>query len=136
MVGIGADFHVVADHHARRSAESFSQTPCVQRNAETVRADHRAGMHQRALAQATTWVDRDARMQAAGGADLDRIAEVATRADHHRPAELHAAAHIGPGADAGAGRNPRSAFDDCGPVHPGLATGGGLNRDETLAKYR
>ena len=77
-------------------------------------------MHQRALAQATTRVDSDVRMQPAGGADLDRIAEVATRADHHPPAQLHAAAHICPGADAGAGRNPRPALDDCGPVHPGF----------------
>src|SRR5487761_2653207 len=108
---------VVADHH-RSGLRNLSPDALLQRNAESIGADHRARMDQRALAQATTRVDSDMRMQPAGGADLDCIAEVATRADHHPPAELHAAAHIRPGADAGAGRHPRPALDNCGPVHP------------------
>ena len=107
---------------------NLSPDALLQDNAEAIGADHRAGMHQRALAQATTRVNGDARMQAAGGADLDRIAEVATGADHYSPAQLHAAAHIRSGADAGAGRDPRPAFDDCGPVHAGFGHSGGLNR--------
>src|SRR5487761_1981309 len=110
--GVGADLYVVADHH-RSGLRNLSPDALLQRNAESIGADHRARMDQRALAQATTRADSDMRMQPAGGAELDCVAEVATRADHHPPAELHAAAHIRPGADAGAGRHPRPARGNC-----------------------
>src|SRR5487761_2609141 len=99
--GVGADLYVVADHHRSR-LRNLSPDALFQGNAEAIGADHRARMHQRALAQAATRVDGDVRMQPAGGADLDRITEVATGADHHPPAQLHAAAHVCPWADAGA----------------------------------
>src|SRR3990167_9570239 len=99
---VGADLDVVAAQHAPCLRDL---APCVlvQRNAEAIGAYHRARMHQRTPAQATTRVDRDVRMQAAGGAYLDRIAEVAAGTDHPPLAQLHAAADIRPGADAGAG---------------------------------
>src|SRR5450759_4093356 len=75
---IGADFDVVADHHPAYLRD-LAPGVIVLRNAEAVGANHRAGVHQRAMAQAASRIDSDARMQSAGGADLDRLAKLATR---------------------------------------------------------
>src|ERR1035437_3204908 len=115
---IGADFNVVADHHPAYLRD-LAPGVIVLRNAEAVGANHRAGVHQRALAQAATRIDGHAGVQAAGGADLDPIAEVTARPDHHAPAQLDPAADIRPGTDTGAGRDRGAAFDDRALVHPG-----------------
>src|ERR1019366_616246 len=116
---VGADFDVVTDQHPAYLRD-LAPDAMVLRDAEAVGPNHRAGVHQRTLAEAAPRINGDARMQAAGGADLDPIAEVAARADHHAPAQLDPAADVGAGADAGTGRNHGAALDYRGPVHPGL----------------
>ena len=81
MRGIGADLAVVADHHA---AELRHVEPAAgfHRQAETGGADHRARMHDHALAQADAGDQGDARDQFAAGADDAVVADHAARADH------------------------------------------------------
>src|SRR5512133_3091086 len=67
--GVGADFDVVADHDPAY-LRYLAPAALIQCDTEAVGADHRAGMHQRALAHAATGINGDARMQAAGGADF------------------------------------------------------------------
>ena len=89
--GVGADLAVVADQHAA-VLRHLDPAAGVHRQAETVGAEHRAGMDQHALAEADAPDQGDARDQFAAFADLAVLADHAARADRGAGVDARAGA--------------------------------------------
>src|SRR3990167_9148730 len=74
--GVRAYLDIVADHHAT-DLRNLDPAPLVHRDAETVRADHRAGMRDQVIADHAVMINHHMRIQPGMTAD-DRIRADAT----------------------------------------------------------
>src|SRR5690606_31263063 len=108
--GVGPDLAVVADHHAA-VLRHLEPAPRVHRQAEAVRAEHRAGMDPHALAQPHAGNQGDAGDQFAAGTNHAVIADDATRTQHRAGFDPAARANADEGADMGIGGHGRGRVD-------------------------
>src|SRR5690606_10003109 len=80
--GVGADLDVVADDDAADLRDLDPTAVALAREAEAVRADHRASMHDAAPPQRTAVVDRDVGVEHRSVAQHHPVTDVAAGADH------------------------------------------------------
>src|SRR5207245_2531666 len=102
--GVRADLDIVADAH-RADLGDLDPAAVVLGDAETVRADDRAGMDDHAFSQTALWVNHDPWVEAAVVADARALAHHAAGADRDAGAELYVLRH------------------HCGSMHPGRLGG-------------
>src|SRR6267154_412386 len=113
---VGADLDVVAYKGTPR-LRNLDPAPRIARHAETVGADHHAGMNQCALADEATRIDGHRRSQAAVLADLRVFTDGAIGIDHgalaqpRSAADMTARAHRGRCGDFGARFDHRARMD-------------------------
>src|SRR5258705_104904 len=113
---VGSDLDIVAYKGTTRLRD-LDPASRIARHAETVGADHHAGMNQCALADNAAGIDRDRGPQAAVLADLRVLADRAIGIDHgalakpRSPADMTARAHGGRCGDFGARFDHRARMD-------------------------
>src|SRR6266850_1383999 len=90
--GIRADLDIVADAH-RADLRDLDPAPLILGDAETVGADHRAGMDDHPLSYAALRVNHHPWVEASVVADARALAHHATGADGHARAELDVLRH-------------------------------------------
>src|SRR5882724_388411 len=107
---VGSDLHIVAYEGTAR-LRNLDPAPRIARHAETVRADHHAGMNQCALADKATRIDGHRRSQAAVLADLRVFADRAIGIDHGALAQPRSPADMTTRADRGGCGDFGARFD-------------------------
>src|SRR5258708_99848 len=98
--GVGADLHVVAYEGPTR-LRNLDPASRIARHAETIGANHHAGMNQRALADKAARIDGHRRSQAAVLADPCVFADRAIGIDHGALTQPRPAADMTAGANSG-----------------------------------
>src|SRR3989449_6339909 len=105
--GVGADFDVGADDYAAELRD-LEPAPVLFRHPETVRADDRSAVHDRARPDGRAGVNDDARMQQTVVVDAAILTEHRTRPHLRAFADARALADHGVRAPRRAGRPPRA----------------------------
>ena len=121
--GVGADLHVVADHHAAHLREFFVGS-AGQDESETVGSDDAARVQDHVIPEGHFVIQGDARMQHAVPADADIVADDGAGSNGGAFANMYSGAHAHQGSDG-------SAFADDGA---GAQNGGGMNTRRWLAR--
>lgn len=116
--GVGPNFAIVADHHAAQ-LRHLDPVASVHRQAKAVGAEHRAGMHAHALAQANTGHQGNAGNQFASVIDHAVFADDAAGADHATIAHAAARANAHKRADMRSWRHGGGRVDHCGGMDAG-----------------
>jgi len=131
--GIGADLHVVADHHAP-DLRHLDPASFVHRNPEAVGADDYAGMEDNAVADHAFAVDSDVGIKPRSAADDSPVADEAAGADHAAGANHRRPLHHGARADLRIASNSRRTVDDRGRVNARLRRERGIEQRRYLRK--
>ncbi len=113
--GVGADFAVVADAHAAELRQldpaAVIERVVIECEAETIRADHCAGMYQHAFAQCDPGYQCDPRHQSRLRTDRAIGADDAMRTEHDAVFDDSTIFDHAAGTNAGTGADTRVAVD-------------------------
>src|SRR5205809_927730 len=109
--GVGADLDVVT-YHGAPGLRNLDPASGIRRHAETVGADHHAGVDQGALAYDAAGIDRHRRTQAAVLSDRGIFADGAASIDHDALPQPRPAADVAAGSYRGGSRNFGFLLDD------------------------